>query len=73
MLIEGYPVASVLEQIGEHGLAALDRLPAEVLAVEFNQIERAQQGGVVVLAIADEVEDREAVRVDDDRLPVEHA
>ena len=38
MLIERDPVASVSEQIREHGLAALDRLPPKVLAVEFDQI-----------------------------------
>jgi hypothetical protein len=45
--------------IGEHGLAALDRLPPKVLAVEFDQIESAEQGGVVVLPIADQIEDRD--------------
>ena len=49
MLIERDPVAGVLEQIGERGLAALDRLPPKVLAVEFDQIESAEHGGVVVL------------------------
>jgi hypothetical protein len=56
MQIERDPVASV---IGEHGLAALDRLPPKVLAVEFDQIESAEQGGVVVLPIADQIEDRD--------------
>jgi hypothetical protein len=45
MLIERDPVASVSEQIGEHGLAALDRLPPKVLAVEFDQIESARRAG----------------------------
>ena len=66
MLIEGDPVAGVSEQIGEHGLAALDRLPPEVFAVKFDQIERAEDGGVVVMPITDQIEDREPVRVDDD-------
>jgi hypothetical protein len=35
MLIERDPVASVSKYIGEHGLAALDRLPPEVLASCF--------------------------------------
>ena len=39
MLIKRDPVASVSEQIGEHGLASLDRLPPKVLALEFDQIE----------------------------------
>ena len=73
MLIEGDPVAGVSEQIGEHGLAVLDRLPPEVLAVEFGQVESAEHGGVIVMPIADQIEDREPVRVDDDGLAVERA
>ena len=73
MLIERDAVAGVSEQIGERGLAALDRLPPEVLAVEFDQIESAEHGGVVVLPIADQIEDREPVRIDDDGLAVERA
>ena len=53
MLVEGDTVAGVAEQIGEHGLAALDRLPAKVLAVEFDQIEGAEHGGMVVMPIAE--------------------
>ena len=57
MLIERDPVAGVSEQIGEHGLAVLDRLPPEVLAVEFSQVESTEYGGLIVLPIADQIED----------------
>ena len=57
MLIERFPVGSVSEQIGEHGLAALDRLPPEVLAVELDQIEGAEHGGILVMPIVDQIED----------------
>ena len=45
------------KQIGEHGLAALDQLPPEVLAVELDQIEGAEHGGIVVMPMADQIED----------------
>jgi hypothetical protein len=61
------------KQIGEHGLAALDRLPPEVLAVELDQIEGAEHGGIVVMPMADQIEDWEPVLIDDDRLAVERA
>ena len=47
MLIKRDPVASVSQQIGEYGLAALDRLPPEVSTVEFDQIESAEHSGRV--------------------------
>ena len=59
MRVEGDPVAGAAEQIGEHSLAALERLPSEVLAVDFDQVESAEDSGMVILAVADEVEDRE--------------
>ena len=45
----------------------LERLPPKVLAVEFDQVEGAEHGGMVVPVVTDEVEDREPVLTDDDR------
>ena len=53
MLIEGNTVAGVSEKIGEYGLAALERRPPEVLAVERDQIEGAKHGGMVAKPIAE--------------------
>jgi hypothetical protein len=41
MLIEGDAIANVSEEIGERCLAIFQRLPAKVLAVEFDEIESA--------------------------------
>jgi hypothetical protein len=41
MLIEGNTVADASEELGEPRLALLERLPAEVGAVELDQVERA--------------------------------
>ena len=46
-LLEGDPVARAAEQIGEHGLASLDRLPPKVLAVEFDQVEGTEHGNMI--------------------------
>ena len=73
MLVEGDSVAGVAEKIGEHGLALLERLLAKVLAVEFDQVEGAEHGGMVVMPIAEEVEHREARLIDDDRLAIDDA
>jgi hypothetical protein len=73
MRVEGDPVARSAEQIGKHGLAALERLPPKVLAVEFDQVEGTEHNGMVILAVADEVEDREPVLIDDDGLAIEGA
>jgi hypothetical protein len=73
MLIEGYAVADVSEEIGERRLATLERLPAEVGAVELYEVESAQYGGVIANPIAENVEDREAALVDHDGLTVEQA
>jgi hypothetical protein len=51
----------------------LERLPPKVLAVEFDQVEGTEHGGIVILAVADEVEDREPGLIDDYRLAIERA
>ena len=73
MPVEGDAVADVAQQFGEHCLAAFERLPPEVRAVRFDQVESAQDGRVVAKPVAQDVEDRKAVLVDHDGLAVDHA
>jgi hypothetical protein len=47
MLVEGDPVADAAQEFSEHCLAAFERLPPEVRAVRFDQVERAQDGCIV--------------------------
>ena len=47
--------------------------PAKVFAVDFDQIEGAEHGGVVAKPIMEGVEYREAAFVDDDSLTVHNA
>jgi hypothetical protein len=41
VLVEGYAVAGLMQEIREHALALLEWLLAEIEAVEFDQIEGA--------------------------------
>ena len=54
-------------------LRSSSRAPAEVLAVEFDQIEGAKHGGVVAKPITESVEYREAAFVHHDGLAVNEA
>ncbi len=45
----------------------------QVLAIELDQIERAEHGGGIVPVSADQIEDGEAVLVADDGLTVDQA
>ena len=71
MLVEGD--ADAAQKFGEHCLAVFERLPPEVRAVRFDQVESAQDGRVVAKPVAEDVEDRETVLVDHDGLAVDHA
>ena len=54
-------------------LALLDRSRPYVRTIEFKEVEGAQSRRVVMLAIAQQVEDREAALVHDDGLAVDDA
>jgi hypothetical protein len=73
MAVEGDAVANASQQIGERRLAVFERSPAEILAVELDQVECTQHDGMVAKPIAEHVKHREAALVDHDRLAVERA
>jgi len=73
MLVEGDAVIRAAKEAGQRALAVLKPFTAEVLAVEFDQIEGAEHGGVVAKPITESVEYREAAFVDHDRLTVHDA
>ena len=73
MLVEGYTVADATKEIGEHVLALLERPLPQIKTVELDQIESAQHRGVVMLAKTEEIEDRQALPIDDDRLAIDDA
>ena len=59
-LLKAMPSSGVAEEIGQRVLSILKSRPAKVFAVEFDQIEGAQHGGVVAKPITESVEYREA-------------
>src|SRR5262249_42852534 len=60
-------------QLAELAFPNLDWLAPKVLAVEFDQVEREQEHGAVLPAVAQPVELRRAVPVAGDRLSVDQA
>ena len=54
-------------------LRSSKRRAPQILAVELQQIERAQRHRTIVLPIANEIEHGQAIGVDRDRLAVENA
>ena len=73
VFVEGDPVLHAAEEVGQRMLTILQPRPSEVLAVEFDQIESAEHGGVVTKPITEIVEHREAAFVDRDGLAVHNA
>ena len=71
MLVEGDAVVRATEEIGQRVLPILKARPSDILAVEFDEIEGAQYGGVVVKPMAECIEYREAVFVDHDGLAID--
>ena len=52
VLVRGYAIASVSEEISQHALAVLERLPAEVVAVKLDEIEGAEHSDIVVIVMS---------------------
>jgi hypothetical protein len=73
MLVEGYAVAGAAKEIGVRALALLERLLAEIEAVEFDQIEGTEHCCVVMVAITEEFENREPLPIDDNGLAINDA
>ena len=58
------------EYISQQTFAVFQRRPIEVFAVEFDQVECAKDGSVTVVTMAQQIEDRETIRVYNDGLTV---
>ena len=57
----------------EGAFANLNRLPAQVFAVEFDQVESAEGHSMILAPIADQVEHRKPIVIDGDGLTIDHA
>ncbi len=61
------------QQVGHDVLALLERRTPEVFAVKRDQVEGAEDGGMILLPVAEQIENREPVAVHDDRFAVDYA
>ena len=59
MLVEGDALVGMTEKFRQDALALPDRRAPQVLAIEFEQVEREQHGGGIVTVPADQVENGE--------------
>ena len=72
-LLKAIPSPASRRRVGQRVLSILKPRPAKVFAVEFDQIEGTEHGGVVAKPITESVEYREAAFVDHDGLTVHDA
>ena len=72
MRIERYSVASIPKQVRKRGFAILKPRPTQVLAVEFDQVKGAQDGCMVMMAVTYQIKDRQTLRIDNNRLSIDH-
>ncbi len=56
-LIECNAMVATAQHLAELPLSILDRMPAQIIAVDLDQVESAEGCGVIVPAIPEEVED----------------
>ena len=68
--IKSNAVTGTAKEIGEHILTMLERLLAEIVAIELDQVEGAKHSGMIMVAIAKKIEDREAIPIDNNGLAI---
>ena len=59
------------EYISQQTFAVFQRRPFEVFAVEFDQVECAKDGTVIVVTMLQQIEDQHLIRVYNDGLTVD--
>jgi hypothetical protein len=73
MLVEPEAGAGLGHDRCECGLADLERIAAQVVAVQLDQVEGVQEDARIVASVADAIEGCEAVVVAGHRLPIDDA
>jgi hypothetical protein len=73
VLVEPNAMTNPGQDGGQRGLADFERLAAEIVAVELNQIEGVQEHAGVVSAVTDTLEAGYAALVAGDGLPIDDA
>ena len=72
-LVEGDALAGMIEKRRQDALALLDWRAPQVLAIEFEEVERAEHGGGIMTVPADQVENGKSAFVADHGLAVDQA
>ncbi len=73
VVIEPNTVTSIGQKIGKRRLADLERIAAEIVAVQLDQIEGIEEHPGVVPVVTDAVEARHSALVAGDGLPIDDA
>jgi hypothetical protein len=74
MLVEPDAGAGLGHDRCERGLADLKRIaPPQIVAVQFDQVEGVEERAVIMAAVANEIERRNAVVIAGDRLTIDDA
>ena len=63
VLIERDTVSGAAEEFSERGLALFEWLPTKVIAIQFDQVEGTEHGGIVKLPVAQQLEHRLTVDI----------
>ena len=71
MLVKGDAVAGVTDKLSETALAVFEGLLAKIETIELGS-ESAEHGSVIMLPVAQQIENREPRPIDDDSLAVDH-
>ena len=59
-----------MQQFSQGALAVFEGCAALVFAIKLNEIEGAENSGMVVLPVAEQLKDRQPVMINDNRLAV---
>src|SRR5262249_41483796 len=73
VFVELYPGAGLGHDSGERGLATLERIAPQIVAVQFDQVEGVQERAVIMAAAANEIERGNAVVTAGNRLAINDA
>ena len=73
MRIDGDAVTLLAQQFSQGALAVFEGRAAQVFAIKLNEIEGAENSGMVVLPVAEQLKDRQPVMINDNRLAVYEA
>jgi len=73
VLVESNAWPSLGQDYSKRGLATLQRIRSEIVTVQFDQVEGVQENAFVMVPVANAIEQRDAVVITGNRLPVDDA